>query len=69
MGLPVDKVAPAANALADEQPQAPNVQHGGGADFLDLGENNHRRDCADNAAVDGQATLPDVQHPDGVVPV
>ena len=60
VGLPVEEVAPAAHALADEQAQGHDVQIGGQLLLFDFGEEQQAQDRADDAAVNGDAALPDV---------
>ena len=67
-GFLVDKVAPAADALADQKAHAGQVQHGGHRDFAPAAGQPAEDDRADDAAVNGKAALADVQHiPDAVV--
>ena len=63
--FPVHKVAPAANGLADEQPQSANVQYGRGFDLLHLGIDKQADHCTDDTAIDGETALPYVEDPDG----
>ena len=65
-GFPVEEVAPAADALADEEAQGNHVQHHQGLDLAALAENDDADDRTDDAAVDGQAALPDIEGRDGV---
>ena len=65
--FPVEEVAPAADALADEQTQGHEVQVGGQLLLLYLGKEEQTQDRADDAAVDGDAALPDVEGGDGIV--
>ena len=66
-GLPVEEVAPAAQALADQKAQGGDVQHRANLHLLDPGKDQNADGSADDAAVNGQATVPDIQNFDGVV--
>ena len=65
-GLPVEEIAPAADALANEEAQQDQIQRCGKLDFLHLAECPHTGHRAQHAAVNGDAAVPDVQHGDGV---
>ena len=65
-GLPVEEVAPATHALADEEAQRHQIQHGGQLHFPASGIHCHTGNGAQHAAIDGQTAIPDVQHTDGV---
>ena len=65
-GLPVEEVAPASGGLPDEETQAHQIQHGSQLQLFDPGEHGDADNGPQNAAVDGDAALPDVQHRDGV---
>ena len=58
-GLPVHKVAPAAQNLPDEQPEHRQIQHGGDGDLLVAADADDNDDAHDNAAVDGKPPVPD----------
>ena len=66
-GLPVEEVPPAANQLTDQQTQGHDVQIGRQLLLLELGEEQQPQNGADDAAVDGDAPLPDVEGGDGIV--
>ena len=66
-GLPVEEIAPAADALADQQAQRHDVQIGRQLLLLHLGEEQQAQGGADDAAVDGDAALPDVESGNRVV--
>ena len=68
-GFPVDEVAPPANGLADEKAQRYHIQQSSDFDLLDAAQQQNPRHCAQNAAVNGKATVPDVQHGNGVLGV
>ena len=61
VGLPIEEVSPAADALADQQAQGHDVQIGAKLLLFQLGEEQQAQDGADDAAVDGDAALPDVE--------
>ena len=65
-GLPVQEVAPAADALPDEKAQADQIQQSQDVQLLHPAENQSADDRADDAAVNGQSALPNVQAGDGV---
>ena len=58
-GLAVQEIAPAADGLADEQPHDHQVHHGPQLDMAAAAQDNGHDDHSDDAAVDGQAAVPD----------
>ena len=68
-GLPVEEVAPASGTLADEKAQGHQVQQGTDSDLLYQAEHRDTHQGTQHTAVNGQTTLPDVQHGNGVIPV
>ena len=54
-GFLINKIAPTANALADQKADGRDIQHRGQPDFalFDHGKHNNADGCADDAAVDG----------------
>ena len=66
-GLPVEEVAPAAQNLSDEEPQQGNIQHRGDPELFHLAQHRHADDRADDAAIDGDASLPDGEHGQRVI--
>ena len=65
-GLAVDKVAPAADALADEQAGRTHVRHRAKGNFLLPAPDDAGQQPRDDAAVDGEPALPDLERVDGV---
>ena len=68
-GLLVDKVAPAAHTLANEETQGSNIQNSGNLQLAELGHQAAEHHSADNAAVDGQASVVNLEDLQGVFPV
>ena len=60
-GFPVEKVAPAAHSLTDEEPDSHHIQHSADLNFLDLAQHQHAHDGTQDATVNGQAAVPDPQ--------
>jgi len=58
-GLPVQEIAPAADGLADEQAHDHQVHHGPKLDVAAAAENDGHDHHGDDAAVNGQAAVPD----------
>ena len=58
-GLPVQEIAPAADGLADEQAHDHQVHHGPQLDVAAAAENDGHNHHGDDAAVNGQAAVPD----------
>ena len=67
VGLAVHEVAPAAEDLADQHRHGGQVQHRARGELLRPAHDEQRDHAADDAAVDGQPALPDIQGGDGVV--
>ena len=67
--LAVDEVAPAADALADEQTGRADVRHDAEGDLLFPAPDDAGQQSRDHAAVDGEPALPDLERVDGVLPV
>ena len=65
-GLPVEEVAPAAHALADEEAQTHHIQQGGNAQLAHPAVYNNTDGRTQHTAVNGQTTLPDIQDGDGI---
>ena len=62
-GFSVDKITPPADDLTDEQPQGPHIQKGQDVEpvtVLPAKEQHHQNSCND-AAINGQTTVPDGQ--------
>ena len=57
--LAVDKVAPAADALADQQAERRQIAQGGKRELFDTAVHIQRDHYADHRAVDGNAAVPD----------
>ena len=65
-GLPVDEVAPAADKLANEEGDHHQVKDSGELHLFDFCKHRHADDGTDDAAIDGNAAVPDVEHGNGV---
>ena len=61
-GLPVHKIAPPANGLANEQAHGAQVRHGPELQLLFPGIQDRHHKAHDNGAVNGQAAVPNGDH-------
>ena len=68
-GLAVDEVAPAADALPDEQTGCADVRHRAEGDLPLPAPDDAGQDARDHAAVDGEPALPDLERVERVLAV
>lgn len=68
-GFTVDEVAPAADALPDEQAGRAHVRHRAEGDLFLPAPDDAGQQPRDHAAVDGEPALPDLERVDGVAAV
>ena len=66
-GLPIHKVAPAADGLADQKAQGNQIHQRTQTQLFDPGVDDDADGRADDTAVNGQAAFPDVEDGDGIV--
>ena len=65
-GLPVEEIAPAANALTNEETHQHHIQHRGQPQLFHPAQHRHTGNGTQHTAIDGDTALPDIQHGNGI---
>ena len=60
--LHIDKIAPPSHTLANEKAEHAHIRKGKKIELFYLTEYDQRQRCGDNAAINGQTAVPDIQH-------